>query len=488
MASVGTKNFIDGSWRSAEAAASYLKTLPMHPDRKVVIGHSGPTDIEAAIQAAEAAGDGWRSLSLSQRAGYLGRVAAALADRAEQVAAEMTEETGKPTAVALSEVRAAVTLLTTIASQASGPGGQLYEGTMPGTTVLTRRRPVGVVGIFPPWHSACLSLVAKLGTALVWGNTAVVKLPEWSPRTGLHLGDCFQAAGLPPGVANLLTGAGGDVGVALITDPRIPLITWSGSDVGIAPVVRDLAHAHAKRLQQTLSGLNPLIVLADADLALAVEAAFCSAFGAAGQHVTSAGAIFVQSGIYEAFRGALATRIEKAAVGDPSDPGVEVGPVVNRDQVDLLARAIAAWKDSGGRLIVGTEPASSGPCLCPPSLVEGVPVGSMTPLDGVLGPVAVINQVGSLEEALAECAAIPSMVSAAVFTADIGKAARFQNEVRAGEVHLNSGTTDIDWHVPGGGIDASQWGPRELGQNAANFYTDTVTYYLSEHAAMRRAG
>src|SRR5438105_9317773 len=321
------RNYVGGAWVPASSGETYTKVNPMRPSETVCeFSSSSEADSDAAVAAAEAAFPAWSALPLAARAGYLNAAAAVLEARAEQVARDMSTEMGKPLREARGEAARAGQILRYAASEAFRPVGEHFEQAASGAQVSTRRRPVGVVALITPWNFPMAIPIWKLAPALVYGNTVVLKLAYEAPRTGLHIAEAFAEAELPAGVLNVLTGRGSTAGAALVRDPRVQAISFTGS-VATGHSVRDEATKLGKRVQLELGGQNPLIVMADADLARATEAAYAGAFWSAGQKCTATRRIYVEDGVYDQFKEQLLARIDKGAVGDPTDPQTEVGPL-----------------------------------------------------------------------------------------------------------------------------------------------------------------
>ena len=389
----------------------------------------------------------------------------------------MTTEMGKPLREARGETARASQILRFAAGEAFRPVGEHFEQSATGAQVSTRRRPVGVVGLITPWNFPIAIPVWKLAPALIYGNTVVLKLAYEAPLTGLHIAEAFAEAGLPAGVLNVLTGRGSTVGAALVEDPRIAAISFTGS-VATGHGVRDAATKVGKRVQLELGGHNPLIVMADADLGRAVEAAYAGAFWSAGQKCTATRRIYVQSGVYDAFREQFLARIERGKVGDPSDPEVEVGPIVNESQFDEIVGAIERGRSEGGTVIAGGERADEHGYLIPPTVFEGVRDDAFLSCEEVFGPVTSLYRFESFDEALARANAVPFGLSTAIFTSSLAAATRFSEQAQAGLIHVNSQTAGAEVHVPFGGIKSSGFGPHEQGRAAIEFYTETVTVYV----------
>jgi aldehyde dehydrogenase (NAD+) len=289
--------------------------------------------------------------------------------------------------------------------------------------------------------------------------------------------EAFAEADLPPGVLNILTGRGSTVGAALVRDARVRAISFTGS-VATGHGVRDEATKAGKRVQLELGGHNPLIVMADADLDRAVEAAYAGAFWSAGQKCTATRRIYVHAPVYDAFRDRLLTRIENGRVGDPLDPEVEVGPIVNATQFEEIVGAIERGKREGGTVLAGGVRADDEAYLIPPTVFENVRDDAFLSCEEVFGPVTSLYRFDGLDEAMERANAVEFGLSTAIFTSDLGTATRFQNEAEAGLIHVNSQTAGAEVHVPFGGIKSSGFGPHEQGRAAIEFYTEVVTVYV----------
>jgi aldehyde dehydrogenase (NAD+) len=278
-------------------------------------------------------------------------------------------------------------------------------------------------------------------------------------------------------VLNVLTGRGATVGAALVRDPRVRAISFTGS-VATGSSVRDEATKLGKRVQLELGGHNPLIVMADADLDRAVEASYAGAFWSAGQKCTATRRIYVQGEVYDTFKEKLVARIERGKIGDPADPDVEVGPIVNEKQFDEIMEAIERGKSEGGTVLTGGARADDEGYLIAPTVFEGVGDKAFLSCEEVFGPVTSLYRFATLDEALQRANDSEFGLSAAIFTTGLANATRFQNEAEAGLLHVNSQTAGADVHVPFGGIKSSGFGPHEQGRAAIEFYTETVTIYV----------
>ncbi|HST17408.1 MAG TPA: aldehyde dehydrogenase family protein [Gaiellaceae bacterium] len=472
------RNYVGGEWRPSSSGATYTKQNPMRPAEAVgEFSASTEADAADAVGAAAAAFEAWAALPIARRGAYLVAAAASLEARVEEIARDMSTEMGKPLREARLETGRAAQILRFAASEAFRPVGEHFEQAATGAQVSTYRRPVGVVALITPWNFPIAIPVWKLAPALIYGNAVVLKLAYEAPLTGLHVAEAFAEAELPAGVLNVLTGRGSTVGAALVHDARVRAISFTGS-VATGHWVRDEATKAGKRVQLELGGQNPLIVMDDADLPRAVEAAYAGAFWSAGQKCTATRRILVQDGVYDEFRAQLLARVERGRVGDPLDPDVEVGPIVNESQFDEVVGAIRRGRDEGGTVIAGGERADDDGYLLPPTVFEGVEDDAFLSCEEVFGPVTTLYRFGDLDDALARANAVPFGLSTAIFTSSLATATRFQREAQAGLIHVNSQTAGADVHVPFGGIKSSGFGPHEQGRAAVEFYTEVVTVYV----------
>ena len=275
---------------------------------------------------------------------------------------------------------------------------------------------------------------------------------------------------------NVVIGRGAEVGTPLVRHPKVQAISFTGS-VAVGRQVREEATALGKRVQLELCGHNPLIVMADADLARAVEAAYAGAFWSAGQKCTATRRIYVQAPVYDEFRQRLLERIEHGKIGDPADPETEVGPIVNEKQLNDVLAAIEQGKREGGKVLAGGERVDDDGYLIAPTLFEDVADEAMLSCEEVFGPVTSLYRFETLDEAIRRANAVEFGLSASIFTTSLEPTERFVNEVEAGVLHVNSQTAGADVHVPFGGIKSSGYGPHEQGGAAREFYTEVVTVY-----------
>jgi aldehyde dehydrogenase (NAD+) len=470
-------NYVGGTWAPARSGRTYEKHNPARPSE--VVGEfpaSGEEDVNDAVGAAAKAFPGWSGTPAASRAAVLMRAADAVEARVEDMATDMTREMGKPLREARLESARAAAIFRFFAGEAWRPKGELYEQAATGSTLYTLRRPLGVVGLITPWNFPAAIPAWKLAPALVYGNTVVLKVAQEAPLTGLHLAAALDEAGISDGVFNVVIGRGSEVGTPLVRHPEVRAISFTGS-VAVGHQVREQATALGKRVQLELGGQNPLIVMGDAALDRAVEAAYAGAFWSAGQKCTATRRIYVEGPVYDEFRRRLLDRIENGKVGDPADPETEVGPLVNEKQLNDVLDAVEQGKREGGKVLAGGERVDDEAYLLAPTLFEDVADEAMLSREEVFGPVASLYRFESLDEAIGRANAVKYGLSASIFTSSLEATQEFVNRLEAGLLHVNSQTAGADVHVPFGGIKGSGFGPHEQGRAALEFYTEVVTVY-----------
>jgi aldehyde dehydrogenase (NAD+) len=473
----GAANFVAGKWTASRDGRTYERHNPWRPSE--VVGEfpsSSSDDVDAAVTAAAAAFPEWSGMPAAKRGAILTKAAAVIESQVEDIAQDMTREMGKPLREARLEAARAAQIFRFFAGEGLRSIGQMYEQSLTGSAVYTKRRPLGVVGLITPWNFPAAIPAWKLAPALAYGNTVVMKLAQDAPLTGLHLARALEEAELPEGVFNVVIGRGSEVGDPLVGDPRVLAISFTGS-VPVGHGVRDKAASLGKRVQLELGGHNPLIVAGDAKLDAAVTAAYVGAFWSAGQKCTATRRIYVEDGIYDEFRERFLKRIDEGKVGDPSDPDTEVGPIVNETQFETVMEGIARGRDEGGTVLAGGERADPDAYLIAPTVFEGVGDDAFLSCEEVFGPVTTLYRYGTLDEAITRANAVRFGLSAAVFTTNLGTATRCVDELQAGIIHVNSQTAGAEVHVPFGGIKDSGYGPHEQGRAAIEFYTQEVTVY-----------
>ena len=471
------KNYINGEW--VDASEHRPDVNPSNTSDVVgLFPHSEPAQMRDAIAAARAAAPGWAATSPQRRADILETVAAELLARAEELGRLLAREEGKPLREAIAEATRAGHLFRFFSGEALRMSGERIPSTRPGVTVDIIRQPVGVVGVITPWNFPLAIPAWKIAPALAYGNTVVIKPAELVPACAHALVDCLHRAGLPPGVLNLVMGSGSQLGPVLVESPDVDAITFTGSDV-VGRQVAVAAAARFARVQLEMGGKNPLVVLADADLDLAVDCALQGAFFSTGQRCTASSRLIVEERVYERFVQALLARMRALQVGDALDPNTEIGPVVDERQLatdlDYLALARTDGEVHGGELVERSTPGH----YLTPALVTGLDNQHRVNREEIFGPVAAVLPVADYDEALEVANDTEYGLVAGICTTSLRHAEHFRRHAEAGLVMVNLPTAGVDVHVPFGGSKRSSYGPREQGSYAREFFTSVKTSYLN---------
>jgi acyl-CoA reductase-like NAD-dependent aldehyde dehydrogenase len=474
---VKAANFIGGEWLASAGGRTYEKRNPFRTaDVVAEFPASEASDVDAAVDAATQTRRMWAELSPQQRGAILFRAADVVQSRVGEIAGDMTREMGKPIRESSAEVSRGADQLRFYAGEGWRAQGEIFTQSATGNQVQVLRRPLGVVGLICPWNFPFSIPLWKAAPALAYGNCVVLKAASEAPAGALHLAACLHEAGLPPGVFNVVVGRGGDVGTPLVKHPGVRAISFTGS-VGVGEQVRQEAVPLGKRVQLELGGHSPLVVMDDADLERASEAAFAGAFWSAGQKCTATRRIYVQQRAYDPFRVLLTRRIERGAVGDPTDPVTEVGPLVSEQQLTDVLGAIERGVHEGGTLVRGGERLGDDGFIVAPALFENVAQRDFLSQEEVFGPVTSLYRFAELDEAIEQSNSTRFGLSASIFTPNSGTVQRFVAGIEAGVVRVNAATAGGEPHVPFGGTKGSGYGPREQGRAARDFYTETVTVY-----------
>lgn len=470
------RNLIAGAWW--EGAGSLENRNPSDLDD--LIGHyaiASPDEVADACAAAAEAQQVWRYSTPQVRADMLERIAQGIAKREQEIATMLAREEGKILSEALAETRRAVQIFRFYAGEALRLTGESIASVRPDIDVETRREPIGVVGLITPWNFPIAIPAWKVAPALAYGNSVVLKPAELTPGTAHLLASIIREAGCPAGVFNLVMGPGASVGAALVDNPHVRGLSFTGS----VPTGRRIAQRAAvdlKRVQLEMGGKNPMVILEDADLEVAVEASLNGSFYSTGQRCTASSRIIVQAAIHDAFVDALGKRMASLKVGHALACDSQIGPVVSADQLASNLRFVELATAEGCEVIGGEriELGTRG-YFQRPALFLGAGAAMQVSQEEIFGPCASVIQVESFDEALQVANDTPFGLSAGICTRSLKHAREFRRQVQSGMVMVNVATAGVDYHVPFGGTKGSSFGPREQGRAAAEFYTLSKTSY-----------
>jgi acyl-CoA reductase-like NAD-dependent aldehyde dehydrogenase len=462
-------HYIGGEWVPALSGRRHPDHDPW--DRTVLaeVASGDSEDARRAVEAAHAAYPSWSSQPPARRQQVFLRAAALLEEREAEVRATLAAETGCGHAFATIQLDFSLALLRQAAALPYAPTGQIVPSDVPGTRALAVRRPVGVVAAIAPWNAALVLAGRAIVGPLALGNTVVLKPSEESPITGgAFWADLLAAAGLPPGALNMVTHAPGEASMIaeeLVAHPLVRRISFTGS-TGTGRRLAELAARHLKRPVLQLSGHNPLLVLADANLDLAVEAATFGAFVHQGEVCMCVRRIIVDRSVAPEFTSRFIERVEALPVGDPRDPATVIGPLINEWALSLVSRRIAEAKELGARVLTGG--AAAGPCYRPTVLAD-VPAEAEIASEETFGPVVLLDVADGPDDAVKKANASRFGLTAGIISADVYRGLDLAQRLDAGIVHVNDQTVHDEPQMPFGGVKDSGWGRFGLQFTAEDF-------------------
>ncbi|MFC5993142.1 aldehyde dehydrogenase family protein [Pseudonocardia hispaniensis] len=471
---------VGGRWVPG-AGAELIDRNPARPDEVVAHGRlAGADDLDAAVAAARAAFPGWTATPFPERGEILARAGDVLARQAEAWGTELAREEGKTRAEGVGEVRRAAQILRYYAAEGLRPVGEVFASTRPGEQIQVLHRPVGVVAVVTPFNFPIAIPAWKIAPALAFGNAVVWKPASTVPLLAMRLAEAFVEAGLPEGVLSLLIGPGA-VGAALVDHPGVDRVSFTGS-TGVGRDLIARCGRLARPIQTEMGGKNAAVVLADANLDLAVAEVVAGAFRSTGQKCTATSRVIVTDRVAEEFLALLVERVTALRVGDPLDARVQMGPLITASARDDVRAAVeAGLVRPGVTLLAGGEPyrdaSRAAGAFLPPTVVE---LAGDDPLwrEELFGPVLAVRRARDDGHALDLANDGAFGLAAAVFTDDLSAITEAIRTLDVGVLHINSETAGADPHVPFGGAKQSGFGPKEQGRAAREFYTTTTTVYL----------
>ena len=450
-------NLIDGAWTAG--AATIENRNPS--DTSDLIGHfvsASAEDVTRAASAAEAASNRWFADGPQPRADLLGRIADMIDARATEIGTMLAREEGKVINEAIAETKRAAQTFRFYAGEALRIPGEALASVRPGVDVEILREPVGVVGLITPWNFPIAIPAWKIAPALAYGNTVVFKPADLTPGTAHLLAEIIHEAGAPPGVFNLVMVSGRVVGNAIVEDPLINAISFTGS-VPTGHEIGRSAIARMKKIQLEMGGKNPMVVMDDADISLAVSVCLNGAFFSTGQRCTASSRFIVQSGIHDVFVKELGRQMQDLRVGHALDSSSQIGPVASASQLESNLGYVALAKDEGCDVVGGQRvDAATDGFFQAPALFVNASSEMRVSQEEIFGPCASIIRVETLDEAIHVANDTTFGLSSGICTTSLRNAREFKHRSRAGVVATNLPTAGLDYHVPFGGI--KLWLPR----------------------------
>lgn len=474
------ENYVDGEWTESTSGETVQTVNPANPTATVATyQQSTRDDAVRAVEAAAAAEDKWASTPGPERGAILRRAAGTLESRKEELTSFLTREEGKTQAEASGEVQRAIDIFYYYAEKTRDLGGQVKSPSGSQTNLYTLNEPVGVTALITPWNYPIAIPAWKIAPALATGNTLVIKPASIAPGMVAEIFRALDEAGLPDGVANLVTGPGSTVGDAIISHEAVDAVSFTGStEVGNA--VYDEATNDGKRVQTELGGKNPTFVSDSADVEEAADIVSGGAFGVTGQACTAGSRALVHTDIYDEFVDAIVTRAEDIEVG-PGDE-YDMGPQVTESELEGTLEYIDIGLNEGATLETGGDRLEGGRYgdgfFVEPTVFTDVQPDDTIAREEIFGPVLTVLEVDGFDDGLEVANDVEYGLSASIVTDDHTEAQRFVREVEAGVAKVNDKTSGLELHVPFGGFKNSSsetW--REQGDAGIDFYTIERTVY-----------
>jgi aldehyde dehydrogenase (NAD+) len=480
------RHFIAGEWCDSAGGATFESRNPA--DTRDVVGRfqqGTKADVGMAIKAAETAFPMWRRTPAPKRGEILYAFGALLAQHKERLARAMTREMGKVLAEARGDVQEGIDIAYLMAGEGRRMAGETVPSELPDKWAMSIRQPLGVAGIITPWNFPMAIPCWKTMPALVTGNTVVFKPSSDTPHCATLLVELMAEAGFPPGVVNLVTGSGGEVGDAIVDSPDISVISFTGSSA-TGKRIAERAAQRLKRVSLELGGKNGVVVLGDADLDLATDGILWSAFGTTGQRCTAASRVIVERSAVEPLLQRLEDHARKLRLGSGLDPAVDVGPLINTAAVDKVASYIDI-----GRGVLGGGRAAKGDLahgnFFEPTIFTGVGAMDRIGQEEIFGPVLSVIPVEDYGSAMLALNQTRYGLSSSIFTRDVNQAFRAMRDFETGIVYVNAGTTGAEVHLPFGGWKETGNGHREAGHIALDTYTEWKSIYVDFSGRLQRA-
>ncbi len=481
--------FIDGKWETPTGAKRFTTRNPATGEELGSFVSATTKDVERAVSSAAKAFKSWRETPAPKRGQILLRVAEVYKRRKDELGATVTKEMGKILPEGKGDVQEAIDFLEYMSAEGRRLLGETVPSELRNKYCMTLRQPKGVIAAITPWNFPTAIPNWKLAAALISGNTVVFKPASNTSLCGVKVVQAYEEGGLPPGVLNLVTGSGGVVGDALVTDPRVKAVSFTGgTDTGRQVYLKGAEHLKYVHLE--LGGKNPQIVLNDANLELALDGVLFGAFGSSGQRCTATSRLILQEGIYDKFLGMLLERLKTFKVGNPLDKGVDMGPVASADQEKKVLAYIEVGKKEGAKLRTGGEKLKGGAYdkgyYLAPTVFEAKH-GMRITKEEIFGPVLSVMKVKDFEEAVEVANDVNYGLSSSIYTKDVNLSFQAMERLEAGITYINAPTIGAEVQLPFGGVNQTGNGGREAGTTAIEEFTEIKTVFVDFSNRLQKA-
>ena len=483
------KQYIGGKWVAGSAEREVVSTNPADTRRILArFKSASKEDAVLAISAAAKAFPSWRETTAPARGRILAKAALIFRDRRDELAKLMTLEQGKILPEAKGELDKGITLLEWFAGEGLRLGGVTMPSELNKNLLYTLRQPLGVVSIITPWNFPFAIPIWKIAPALAAGNTVVFKPASLVPALAVKIAEIFASAGLPPGVLNLVLGAGSSMGDVLVEHPAIKAVSFTGSN-SVGKRVHTICGERGIKVVCEMGGKNPAVIWEDADLDLALGGVMKGAFGSTGQRCTATSRLILHDKIADKFLKMVVDEAKKIKVGDGMDPATTMGPAVDQGQLDTDLEYVEIAKKEGAKLVLGGKRLTGGDLrhgyFIEPTTFDDVKPSMRLYQEEVFGPVLAVTRVKDFDEMLEIANDCPFGLTCAFYTQDISLAMNFAEKIETGMVHVNSPTIGGEAQVPFGGVKGSGVGEREMSKEGLHFFTELKTVFL-DYTGQRR--
>jgi aldehyde dehydrogenase (NAD+) len=482
------KLFINGEWTDSSTSETFDDINPATLKKLATLQVASEDDVDRAVEAALNTFGTWSETPPPRRALVLFKAARMLEERKEDLAALMTREMGKVLAETRGDVQEAIDITLYAAGEGRRMFGETTTSELKDKFCMTVLRPIGVIGMITPWNFPMAIPAWKIMPALVAGNTIVMKPASDTPLLTIKLVEILIEAGLPPGVINLVFGPGSTVGQAIVHHPDIRAISFTGSlETGkwiMGECARDM-----KRVSLELGGKNPIIIMDDADIDLAVDGVVWGAFGTTGQRCTAASRVIVHEKVKDEFTQKLLAKTRSLKLGDGLKPDTDIGPVINRSQLEKIEKYTVIGKNEGANLLTGGNLADPGlpGHFFEPTIFTEVDQDMRIAQEEIFGPVVALIPVSGLDEAIEVTNNTMYGLSSSIYTRDISNAFKAIEKIEAGLTYINSSTIGAEVHLPFGGVKGTGNGFREAGTDAVREFTEVKAVYFDYSGRLQKA-
>ena len=484
------RHFIAGEWTDSTSGGTFESHNPA--DRRDIIGRfqqGTAADVAMAVSAAWAARPMWQRTPAPKRGEIMYAFAHLMAEHKERLARAMTREMGKVLSEARGDVQEGIDIAYLMAGEGRRMSGETVPSELPDKWAMSIRQPIGIAGIITPWNFPMAIPCWKMMPALVTGNVVIFKPASDTPHCATLLVELMAEAGFPAGVVNLITGTGAEVGDAIVENPDIGVISFTGSSA-TGKSIAAKAVQRLKRVSLELGGKNGVVVLKDADLDLATDGILWSAFGTTGQRCTACSRVIVERPVVEPLLERLEARARKLRLGPGLDDTTDVGPLINAGALDKVASYMDIGK-AEGELVTGGGRATDGDLahghFFEPTIFSGVRPMDRIGQEEIFGPVLSVIPVGDYNEAMLALNQTRYGLSSSIYTQDVNTAFRAMRDFETGIVYVNAGTTGAETHLPFGGWKETGNGHREAGHVALDTYTEWKSIYVDFSGRLQRA-